>query len=101
MQVVVHMSDKLYERIMETDSDTCATFTESAIVKAIQNGQVLPKGHGNLKDTKEILDRFDKTYKEKVNIVPDNLAEGFVQCEKLIKTAPPIIKAGDEETGRI
>lgn len=39
-------------------------------------------------DADLLLSSIDKRYNEKVNIVPDNLAEGFVQMEKLIKEQP-------------
>ena len=35
-----------------------------------------------------LLDAMDKRYKEKKDIVPNNLAEGFMQMEKLIKEQP-------------
>lgn len=35
-----------------------------------------------------LLDSMDKRYKEKNGIVQDNLAEGFIQMEKLIKEQP-------------
>ena len=40
-----------------------------------------------------LLDSMDKRYKEKRNIVQDNLAEGFVQMEKLIKEQPAAYNA--------
>lgn len=44
-----------------------------------------------------LLNAMDKRYNEKVNIVPDNLAEGFFQMEKLIKEQPVITKQQIEE----
>lgn len=38
----------------------------------------------------ELLKAMDKRYKEKKDIVPDNLAEGFMQMENLIKEQPGI-----------
>lgn len=35
-----------------------------------------------------LLSSMNKRYNEKCNIVPDNLAEGFMQMEKLIKEQP-------------
>lgn len=37
-----------------------------------------------------LLGKFDDCYKEKVKIAPNNMAEGFVQVEKLIKQEPPV-----------
>lgn len=39
-------------------------------------------------DADLLLSSIDKRYNEKVNIAPDNLAEGFDQMEKLIKEQP-------------
>ena len=44
-----------------------------------------------------LLNAMDKRYNEKVNIVPDNLAEGFMQMEKLIKEQQVITKQQIEE----
>ena len=44
-----------------------------------------------------LLNAMDERYNEKVNIVPDNLAEGFMQMEKLIKEQPVITKQQIEE----
>lgn len=39
-------------------------------------------------DADKLIDSMDDRYKEKVNNVPDNLAEGFMQMGKLIKQQP-------------
>lgn len=39
-------------------------------------------------DVDALIDAMDKRYKEKSGIVPDNLAEGFLQMEKLIGEQP-------------
>lgn len=60
------------------------------VAKAIANGILLPKEHGRLIDADSLLSKFDETYRSKIGLVPDCLAEGFVQCEKLIKNEPTI-----------
>ena len=40
-----------------------------------------------------LLDSMDDRYKAKRDIVPDNLAEGFLQMEKLIKEQPATTEA--------
>ena len=42
---------------------------------------------------KSLLDKLDPLYKEKIKTAPDNMAEGFVQVEKLIKQEPPVTPA--------
>lgn len=39
-------------------------------------------------DADALLQAMDKRYNEKKDIVPNNLAEGFMQMEKLIKEQP-------------
>lgn len=39
-------------------------------------------------DADKLIEEMDDRYKEKANNVPDNLAEGFMQMEKLIKEQP-------------
>lgn len=39
-------------------------------------------------DADALLQAMDKRYKKKKDIVPNNLAEGFMQMEKLIKEQP-------------
>ena len=45
-------------------------------------------------DADKLIDSMDDRYKEKVNNVPDNLAEGFMQMEKLIKEQPTAFDVG-------
>lgn len=44
--------------------------------------------NGDLISRKALLGSMDKRYKEKCSVVQDNLAEGFMQMEKLIKEQP-------------
>ena len=39
-------------------------------------------------DADALIEAMDKRYNEKKDIVPNNLAEGFMQMEKLIKEQP-------------
>lgn len=43
---------------------------------------------GDLISRQALLNAMDKRYNEKKDIIPDNLAEGFMQMEKLIKEQP-------------
>lgn len=93
IELVIKIPEEDYKKAIEFGHlDMCGI----ELAKAVLNGTPLPEGHGDLKDTKAILDEFNDTYNSKVGIVPDNLAEGFVQCEKLIKTATTLIKADKE-----
>ena len=37
-----------------------------------------------------LLNKLDDCYKEKIKVAPDNMAEGFMQAEKLIKQEPSV-----------
>ena len=37
-----------------------------------------------------LLNKLDDCYKEKIKVAPDNMAEGFMQVEKLIKQEPSV-----------
>ena len=54
-------------------------------------------------DENKLLAEMDLRYKEKVGKVPDNMAEGFVQMEKLIKEQPNfnIVRCNDCKHFRI
>ena len=41
-------------------------------------------------DADKLINVMNDRYNEKVNNVPDNLAEGFMQMEKLIKEQPTV-----------
>lgn len=41
-------------------------------------------------DADKLIEDMNDRYNEKVNNVPDNLAEGFMQMEKLIKEQPTV-----------
>lgn len=59
-EIVIKISDSLYDKLinMNIDSDTCS-FNESVLVESIQNGILLPKGHGELKDSKLLDTRLN------------------------------------------
>lgn len=95
MQIVVDIPEEIYKasQIIDVKHEDVIQIP----LEVIKNGTPLPKGHGELKDTKAILDKFDDAYISNVGLVPDNLAEGFVQCEELIKTATTLVKADKAE----
>ena len=95
-EIVIKIPDELY--VVITNPKKLETMYHAGrVCQAICKGKVLPKGHGELRDTKAILDKFDDTYNSKVGLIPDNLAEGFAQCEKLIKTATILVGADKGE----
>lgn len=56
MKIVIELDDKLYNRIkyLEPKADTML----DELMRSIQSGTPLPKGHGRLIDEQHIIDRF-------------------------------------------
>lgn len=90
MQIVISISDSLYDRLidMDIDSDTCS-FNESALVESIKNGTPLPKGHGKLVDVKQVI----------MALVYRHLLKDDVTCGDVTKilNMATIIEADKEE----
>lgn len=91
MKILIELPEAEYKLIMKSDKTAFANASsKEAMMYAIKNGVPFPKEHGRLIDADSLLNKFDKTYRSKIGLVPDCLAEGFVQCEKLIKNEPTI-----------
>lgn len=87
MQIVIEISDSLYSKLidMNSDSDTCS-FNESTLVESIQHGTPLPKGHGRLIDADYIALIDEQFY---------NPSDYYV-AEGAIEDATTIIEADKE-----
>jgi hypothetical protein len=53
MQIVINLDDKLYNRIKYLEPRANSMLDE--LMRSVQNGTLLPKGHGRLIDADEIL----------------------------------------------
>lgn len=52
MQIVINISESLYERLLEMDSEQdCGTFNESALVEIIQSG--VPQNQENKTESED------------------------------------------------
>lgn len=99
MQIVIDIDDKLYSRIkyLEPRADTML----DELMRSVQNGTPLPKGHGRLGD-------LDALEKEMINgIKAGNYEDGYDNyshinniddCVECVKYADTIIEA-DAESG--
>jgi hypothetical protein len=62
MQVVIEIDDKLYNRIkyLEPKSNTML----DVLMRSVQNGTLIPKGHGRIADIDKVLEemRATRTY---------------------------------------
>jgi hypothetical protein len=54
MQIVIDISEEMYEELKYLDVHVFTT----AVEKAVANGTPLPKGHGKLFDVNDLLDRI-------------------------------------------
>lgn len=70
-EIVISISGSLYDRLMDMDIDNdTSSFNESVLVASIQNGTLLPKGHGKLKDVDALYEQFSKAFKDILDNAP-------------------------------
>lgn len=70
MQIVIDICEYNYKSILKGKE---ADMDETEVIDAVKNGVVLPKGHGDLVDLKEVIDAFwDGNFME---IYEDDLAK--------------------------
>ena len=92
-QILINISDEEYEDFKKLkECGFGAMF--NGLVERIANGVVL---YGDLIDRKRLLSQFGRRYAETRYIVKNSLAEGFIQCEELVKEQKPVIEADKEE----
>lgn len=90
-EIVIKIDDGIYKLIMSMDKALATTAIRPRIFDAIRNGKVLPKGHGDLVDRKEL--------KKKVYTTTEwNGDVHRIIYEASVDDAPPIIEA-DKESG--
>ena len=97
MQVVIEIDDKLYNRIKYLEPKSNTMLDE--LMRSVQNGTPLPKGHGRLGD-------LDKLEKDMYNgIMAGMLEEGYDRytrifslddCVERVQWADTIIEADKE-----
>ncbi len=93
MELVIKLDDETYkETINRTEFDTLSLGLK--LIEAVQNGTVLPKGHGRLKDT----DAICKDIISALGIRDENyLLEAEKAVYERIKNASTIIEADKGE----
>lgn len=92
VQVVVSLSKEMFEKIRQFDGKHDVLINREDLYEAIKNSTPLPKNHGDLKDTDEII--------EKIRRLPNGGRQWFVNAESvfnIILDAPTIIQAESEE----
>lgn len=91
MQIVIDIDDKLYKRIkyLEPRADTML----DELMRSVQNGTPLPKGHGDLIFKEQAIDLV-----EFYQLNPQHF--DFVNLIDEIKDEKPIIEADTESEGK-
>jgi len=54
-EVVIQISDELYSHIQECTNDIVNQDHRAALIEAVNNGVILPEGHGRIGDLDQIL----------------------------------------------
>lgn len=96
MQILVEIDDKLYNRIKYLEPRANTMLDE--LMRSIQNGTPLPKGHGRLKDVDELL-KMTKSYKSELGRLKADpfVKSGIETVESFIKEMPTLIEADRSE----
>ena len=105
MQIVIDIPDDLYEGIERRDGALETEYVCDELMKAIDNGTPLPKGHGRLIDADYLRDviLLHNFHGNNKNIVPYADRRGYRlrqrEVDESIINAPTIIEAdgGDAE----
>jgi len=87
MQIVIKLSDKIYDTIMDDEMPTNEQM--KVIVQRIYEGMSLPKGHGDLIDADELF--LDIQTDEQMR-----LGEHLAWVKERIDEVPTIIEAESE-----
>lgn len=97
VELVIKIDDKLYDRIkyLEPKADT----TLDKLMRSVQNGTLLPKGHGVLKDFDKIeWNGCDFEGRGCIEAKGDCSVCNYANCDaKQVRDLPTIIEADKEE----
>ncbi len=98
IELVIKIPEEAYQLLKNEGVDWLGA---EHILNAVANGTPLPKGHGDLKDTDELL-KMTKNYKSELGRLK---ADPFVKCgietvESFIREMPTIIEADKEQTNK-
>ena len=82
-ELVIKISEKAYNALTHTEFD--ANLIVDEMRKAIVNGTPLPKGHGDLKDVKDILNKINLNYNNHQLIDAESLKDMIVTTSTIIE----------------
>lgn len=97
MQIVINIPDDFYKRV---NKDGCMSYTDAeVVVNAFYCGEVLPKGHGALKDADKLAVAI-AMMRDRGNYYGNEYEQALFQaydiCVDEIIDAPTIIEADEE-----
>lgn len=98
MQIVIDIDDEQVLFDIKNQSLEAKSETDKVIINALYNGTTLPKGHGRLIDSAELLN-MTKSYKselKRLNASP-SFVFGVKTVENFVNDLPKIIDADKQE----
>ena len=87
MQIVIEIPKEMYKAFVQGSFG--AKYNMYDLVGCVMNGTPLPKGHGDLKDVQDIINRINLNYNNHQSIDAYSLKD-------MIATVPTIIEADKE-----
>lgn len=97
MELVIKLNDETYKEVIDrTEFDTLVLGIK--LIEAVQNGTLLPKGHGRLIDATDLL-KMTESYKSELGRLKADpfVKSGIETVESFIKEMQTIIEAESED----
>jgi hypothetical protein len=86
MKIVIDIPEELFGKINDENYQSLISWYDTSLYCAIKDGTPLPKGHGDLIDEKNLLDKWN------------NLSvRGRTEFDQVIMCQPPVIPADKGE----
>lgn len=103
-EIVIKIDDEFYEKLMDR-TKYMHIHSLCTLADAVRNGTELPKGHGELKDTNEILAKTHAMQKDwesdndRIWAINKPKYKALAYANRFIIDAPTLVEAdkGDEE----
>lgn len=86
MKIVIDIPEELFDKINDENYQSLISWYDTSLYCAIKDGTPLPKGHGDLIDEKNLLDKWN------------NLSvRGRTEFDQVIMCQPPVIPSDKGE----
>lgn len=103
-EIVIKIPDKVYESVIE---EGFSVRNARELIHAMVNGKVLPKGHGELKDTSEILAKTHAMQKDlesnndRIWAINKPKYKALAYANRFIIDAPTLVEADKENESEV